>query len=1084
MAKKKEEKLLSEEKNSTNKNKYNDQKTLDESETTEITTEELKAIELQAEQLKKEMEKEKEDKKKKVFQLKWFKSRNEQDLNETVTLTKEEIDATSRIRDAVRYNPEPQIGLSEQQLEERIASNLVNNTQKSYSKTYRQIFISNIFTFFNLLCIIIAVALIIVQSYGDLFFMVVFLTNLVVGIFQEIRAKKTIDKLTIVTAPTATVRRNGLTKEIAAEELVLDDIMLLKNGKQICVDAIIVEGSIEVNEALLTGESVPVKKKYGDTLYAGSFVSSGSCIARVDKIGRDCYIQKLQSKAKRYRKPRSELLKSLKTIITVIGIIIVPLGTLIGIRNYNSAVASALDPTFNPDNIIEVVGLDERGDEVINLGKLNDFIKPYNSDNDSQSIASISTRTISLDLITKIDKLMIRYTVKEDQYYSNLAIYNISIITDTSTEGYTGEGINVININYNITSIYAKDGWKYTDISETYHDENERTALKMDAENSAITTASLNINHHFILSVELASRGYIKGTSEFSKVVSFGTVTKTAGALIGMIPSGMFLLTTLALAVGVIRLAKHKTLVQELYCIEMLARVDVLCLDKTGTITDGTMKVKEIIEINKFKNQNLSFDTIMGCMLGALDDNNQTSIALTNRFEVCYDLKAKTTIPFSSARKMSAVTFEDEGTFIMGAPEFIYNGRSKKLLALMAKKAALGYRVLMVAHSDGAIGKDGRIPSSNTALALIILEDHIRNEAYETIKWFNENGVNIKVISGDNPITVSEIAKRVNIIGAENYISLEGLSEKDVEAIANDYTVFGRVTPDQKALLIKALKKSGNTVAMTGDGVNDILAMKEADCSVAMASGSEAARNVSHLVLMDSNFASMPRVVEEGRRVVNNIQRSSSLFLMKTLFTMLLTFTTIIFPEIFTNGYPFVTKQLMLLEWMVIGVPSMALALQPNKQQIKGNFLKNILANCLPSALVLYFAVLIIYFIASQNGMLGFELTNQKEIETMSVLCITFIGLVILYNVCRPLNVYRTVLCILMIIATFICIEFLPSYFGLEFYPPSLLNTCLCIIIILTSISVVRFTSDLIKKIQIELDKEEEETEKNIQNPS
>lgn len=1071
MAKKKNERidesLFNEEISTTvEKNNFNDKKTLDDLETTEITTEELKAIELEKAKLQKEADNSENDKKKKIFQLKWFKSKNEQDLNETITLSKEEIEATSSSRDAIRYNPEPQSGLSNEQVEERITSNLVNNTQKSYSKTYRQIFFNNIFTFFNILCIIIATALILVQSYGDLFFMVVFTFNIIIGIYQEIRAKKTIDKLTIVTAPTATVRRNGLTKEIPSEELVLDDIMLLKNGKQISVDAIIVEGSIEVNEALLTGESVPVKKKIGDSLYAGSFVSSGSCIARVDKIGRDCYIQKLQSKAKRYRKPRSELLKSLRAIITVIGIIIIPLGSLIGYRNYKSAVSSALDSTYNNNNLFEVVGLDENDNEIFNAS-LNDYIRPFNNESSLQSVAVVDTNSFNKEDIIKIKKLKIRYTTKEDEFYSNIAVYNITIKFADGTP----------DIIANFDSDVPPVNWTFYGIDETYHETNQEIALKMDKEGSYILYDDLNLTSYFTLSIELASRGYVKNSAEYKKVVSFSTVTKTAGSLIGMIPAGMFLLTSMALAVGVLRLSKHKTLVQELYCIEMLARVNVLCLDKTGTITDGTMKVKEIVEIGKLKNPNLQFDNLMSCMLGALEDNNQTSIALINRFGESYDLKKKTVVPFSSARKMSAVTFEDEGTFIMGAPEYIYNGRSKKLLALMAKQAALGYRVLMVAHSDTPIGKDGKIPTNSSALALIVLEDHIRDEAVNTIKWFNENGVNIKVISGDNPITVSEIAKRVDIKGAENYISLEGLSEKDVETIANDYTVFGRVTPDQKALLIKALKKSGNTVAMTGDGVNDILAMKEADCSVAMASGSEAARNVSHLVLMDSNFASMPKVVEEGRRVVNNIQRSSSLFLMKTLFTMMLTLMTIIFPQIFTNGYPFVTKQLMLLESLVIGIPSFFLAIQPNKQQIKGNFLKNIFASCIPSALSLLFSVLIIYFIASQENFFDFketfDLSNQKEIETMCVLCITFIGLVILYNVCKPLNAYRGVLFGSMFVITCVCIKFLPTYFGLESYPPSLLNYCLCIIIILASIPIVRVSRDLLKKIQIEEEQEE-----------
>jgi cation-transporting ATPase E len=378
-----------------------------------------------------------------------------------------------------------------------------------------------------------------------------------------------------------------------------------------------------------------------------------------------------------------------------------------------------------------------------------------------------------------------------------------------------------------------------------------------------------------------------------------------------MIPAGMFLLTSMALAVGVIKLAKKRTLVQDLYSIEMLARADVLCLDKTGTITDGTMKVNNVIQIKlDFK---YTLDNLIGSMLTALDDNNQTSRALITHFGYSKEMTAISTLPFNSTRKMSGVTFSNGETFVFGAPEYVLKTKNAQVDNLVKTYASKGFRVLLFAQCDGVI-KDDKIPAKRTPIAIVVIEDHIREDALDTIEWFKKNGVAIKIISGDNPITVSEVSRRVGVENADKYISLEGLSQQQVIDAADKYTVFGRVSPEQKCILIKALKAKGHKVAMTGDGVNDILALKEADCSVAMASGSEATRLVSNLVLLDSNFASMPSVVAEGRRVVNNIQKSSSLFLMKTIYTMLLS----IFCLIIKIDYPFSTKQVMLLEFLVI----------------------------------------------------------------------------------------------------------------------------------------------------------------------
>ena len=445
----------------------------------------------------------------------------------------------------------------------------------------------------------------------------------------------------------------------------------------------------------------------------------------------------------------------------------------------------------------------------------------------------------------------------------------------------------------------------------------------------------------------------------------------------------------------------------------MLARVDVLCLDKTGTITDGRMKVSDCMLLNN--NTDFTFNEIMGSFLSALNDNNQTSIALYNHFGHSSVLKPLATLPFSSKRKLSAVTFKEIGTVVMGAPEFVLGSVPEKLMKLINNYAAMGLRVLLVAAAPGSLAGD-KLPSGLKPVALLTIADNIREDAISTIRWFKENDVDVKVISGDNPVTVAEVARRAGIENASKFISLEGLSEQEVASVATKYTVFGRVTPEQKAILVKALKTAGKTVAMTGDGVNDILAMKEADCSISVASGSEAARNVSHLVLMDSNFSSMPKVVHEGRRVINNIQKSSSLYLMKTIFTAVFAVISIILGK----QYPFEPSHMFILETFVIGIPSFLLALQTNKNRVQGKFISFVFSRAVPCALIMILNVLACQLLEHFG-----VVPNHDYYITMSVYAISFGSLVILYYICKPLNIFRGALFALMLLASFLMITVL-----------------------------------------------------------
>ena len=493
------------------------------------------------------------------------------------------------------------------------------------------------------------------------------------------------------------------------------------------------------------------------------------------------------------------------------------------------------------------------------------------------------------------------------------------------------------------------------------------------------------------------------------------TVTTTSAAIIGMIPSGLFLLTSIALAVGVIRLAQNNTLVQELYCIEMLARVDVLCLDKTGTITDGSMAVRTVIEYPN--NTGVTVKNAYAAMQNALNDTNVTSQALEEKFGRAKRIKYNALIPFNSARKYSAVEFERYGTFILGAPEFVLTKNYNLVAADVNKAANGGFRVICMAHSNGGIVGD-KIEGEITPIALIVIEDTIRPDAIETINYFKESGVEVKVISGDNPLTVSKIAERAGIDNATSYISLDGLTDKEVIRAASKYTVFGRVSPAQKKILIMTLKQMGKTVAMTGDGVNDILALKEADCSISLASGSEAARNVSHLVLLDSNFGSMPKVVAEGRRVINNVQRGASLFLTKTRFSFLLAIYCI-----FIHKYPIEPSHLLLIDLCVTGIPSFILALEPNNNQVKGKFFVNVIKNAFPGALAIAVTTAVVFLI---KRITDIDI-NDAEIQTIIVLNATFTCFTVLFKVCRPFNVVRRVLLFFMAALALLLVIFVPD---------------------------------------------------------
>lgn len=728
-------------------------------------------------------------------------------------------------------------GLTKKEVEIRKEKNLVNYDTTVPTKSLKQIIESNIFTLFNILNFGLALALILVKSYKNIMFLGVVFCNTIISIIQEINAKRTIDKLSIISATKSRVLRDSKLEEIENSEIVLDDILYLSLGNQVVTDSIIVKGAVEVNEAFITGESVPILKEEGEELLSGSFIVSGSAYVKVTHVGIDNYTAKISAEAHYIKQANSILMKSLKKIIKMVSIGIIPIGLILFARQLGIP-----DNTFN--------------DAVVN----------------------------------------------------------------------------------------------------------------------------------------------------------------TVAAILGMIPEGLVLLTSTVLAVSVVRLSKYKVLVQDLYCIETLARVDTLCLDKTGTITEGVMEVYATIPYDNKKAEEVNH--ILSAITNALDDNNPTFEALKNKYHMKTDWKIKTTIPFSSEKKYSGVEFEKYGTYLLGAPEYLLKEKYSEMEQEL-EKYILENRVLLLIHTDTWTGE---IPQKYELVSLVLIRDKIRKEAKETLKYFKEQGVSIKVISGDNVITVSSIAKRAGIEHYEKMIDMSKVNtQEELEKAAFQYNVFGRVSPMQKKELIMALKNGGHIVAMTGDGVNDVLALKEADCSIAIASGTEAARNVSELVLLNSNFDALPAVVAEGRRTVNNIERSATLFLTKTTYATVL---AVVF-AILGLQYPFIPIQLTLTSVVTIGIPSFVLALQPNKSRIEGSFLKSVFSKSIPSALTIVFNILVIML---ANKLFHF---SDDQVSTMCVFMNGFVGFRLLYQLCRPFNLLKKTLFISMIILMLLQCVFLREFYSL-----------------------------------------------------
>lgn len=774
-----------------------------------------------------------------------------------------------------RFNADIRYGLNSDQVNEYFENGWSNEPVEPPSKTVPEIIKSNLFTYFNLVFAVLAALLILAGSFRNLTFLPVILANLFIGIIQEIRAKNTLDKLSVLNAPKALVVREGRQFSIPAEELVLDDIVIFKAGNQICADAIVVDGEVSVNESLLTGESDEISKKPGDELMSGSFIVSGECYARLDKVGEDSYISKLTLEAKAMNsEEQSEMIRVLDKLVGVVGILIIPIGLLL-----------------------------------------------------------------------------------------------------------------------------------------------------------------------------FGQQFFFSGAS-FSK-----SITSMVAAVIGMIPEGLYLLASVALVVSVMRLASKKVLVHDMKCIETLARVNVLCVDKTGTITENTMEVNGEIPMDGYDSQSMApLKQVISDFASAMSSDNITMKAMKDYFNKPSGRKAVSVSPFSSQFKYSGAAFED-GSYVLGAPEFVLREDYDNYREQIEQYSSEGYRVLVFGIYDGVI--DGKaLTGKVTPLGLVFLSNPIRKEAPETFKYFENQGVEIKVISGDNPVTVSQVALQAGIANADNYIDASTLTtDEAIEDAVLRYTVFGRVTPDQKRKFVRALKKAGRTVAMTGDGVNDVLALKDADCSVAMASGSDAAAQASQLVLLDSNFACMPSVVMEGRRVVNNIERSASLFLVKNIFSFLLS----LFSVCFMINYPLEPSQISLISMFTIGVPAFFLALQPNKNIIQGHFLSNVLIKALPAGITDFLVVgaLVVFGQAFEVG--------ETDISTACTMLLAIVGFVILYNISKPMNALRWCVWGGCIVGLLGCSIYLGDLFAMR----GMSTKCIMLFVVFAIITepALRYSTILIEKI-------------------
>lgn len=767
------------------------------------------------------------------------------------------------------------LGLNDEQVNERIKSKLTNKPVKPPSKSTFQIIFGNIFTYFNFIFAFIAVILVMVGSYRDLTFLPVIISNTLIGIIQELRSKKVLDQMQMLTAPYALVVRNGEENLIMVDDLVKNDVVNFDAGDQICADAVVLEGEAYVNESLLTGEPDEIRKIAGDKLMSGSFVVSGNCYAELTGVGAESYISKLTIEAKKLKTgEQSEMIRSLNRLVTIAGIAIIPIGL----------------------------------------------------------------------------------TLFSQQYWLN------------------GEPI--------------KDA-----------------------------------------------------------------VQSMVAAIIGMIPEGLFLLASVTLAISAMKLAKNKVLLHEMKSIETLARVDVLCVDKTGTITSENMEVSEVIKLDSYKGSNDTLDKLIGDFVSAQKSDNITIQAMKDYFKETLGYKPISVSGFSSQYKYSGVQLE-EASYVLGAPEFVLRDRYKKYKHLIEEYSKRGQRVLVFGKYSGI--PDGKeLTEDFIPYGLITIENPIRENAVKTFKYFEEQGVEIKVISGDNPITVSEVAKKANIKNAHKYIDASKLeTDEDIENAVKEYAVFGRVTPQQKRKFVQALKKQGRTVAMTGDGVNDVLALKDADCSVAMASGSQAAVQTAQVVLLESDFSKMPGVLKEGRRVVNNLECSGSLFLVKNIFSFLLSMLAICF----SVKYPLKPSQVSLVSMFTIGIPAFLLSQAPNTELIKGRFLRRILSKAIPGGLTDTLMVIIIFIAGEMLNIL------HSDMSTVATILLSIVGILVLHEISKPLTKYKTGILAVCALGLSLSNILLKDLFSLT--PLTTDGIIQCIILTLLVKPFLFYTSKIAKKIQ------------------
>ena len=712
-------------------------------------------------------------------------------------------------------------GLTTEEVQLRFRQGYSNAPVEPPTKTTKQVILSNLLTYFNLIFFILAMSLILVGRFRELGFIVIIVANIVVGIVQELNSKRVMAKMQFLSSPRGTVIRHGQAYTLPTHQMVLDDVVVFGPGDQIYADAVVISGSVQVNEALITGEADEITKDAGKFLLSGSFVLSGQCYARLDRVGADSYVSKLSMEAKRAEKEEdSVMVRSLNRLVAVAGVLIIPIGIL--------------------------------------------------------------------------------QVLRQTEIYGNLA-----------------------------------DG-----------------------------------------------------------------VMHTVAIVVGMIPEGLYLLTTAALAVSVVHLARRKVLVQRMRCIETLARVDVLCVDKTGTITENKMTVKDVELLcgDRFNEDDIRM--VMSDYVGNMSSDNETMIALHKYFRGTVMQTATQVLPFSSARKYGGVSYAEDETYLLGAPEFILGDTYGTYKDTIEHYSGLGCRVLLLALYDGDLEQEG-IHGEVMPLSLILLTNKIRREAPDTFAYFAKQGVAIKVISGDNPVTVAHVAKEAGIPEADLYIDAQTLeTPKEIYEAVQNYTVFGRVKPEQKRLFVRALKAQGHTVAMTGDGVNDVLALKDADCSIAMASGADVACRVSQLVLLNSNFGAMPSVVDEGRRVINNIERSASLFLVRNIFSLFLA----VFTLLAALPIPIQPNQMSLVGGLTIGLPAFILALEPNFKRIEGKFLRNVIFRALPAALTNVILVIGVIIYSTVFGL------SDHEMSTMSLVVLSAVGILMVFKVCQPFNLLRRLL--------------------------------------------------------------------------